>query len=62
MCATPQTAARGAKHAPRRTAAPPPAKKIFTFSGFAGTTGGSFFASPGWVDKSKPPGTTSQDA
>jgi len=32
------------------------------FEGFAGTTGGSFFAAPAWVDKSKPPGHTSQVA
>ena len=28
--------------------------------GFAGMTGGSFFAAPGWIDKSKPPGRTAQ--
>jgi sterol desaturase/sphingolipid hydroxylase (fatty acid hydroxylase superfamily) len=29
--------------------------------GFAGTTNGSFFSAPSWVDLSKAPGTTSQD-
>jgi len=35
-------------------------REIFSFKGFAGTTKGSFFAAPGWVDESKPPGHTSQ--
>ena len=35
---------------------------VFTFAGFAGTTNGSFFHTPDWVDSSKPPGTTSQAA
>ena len=35
---------------------------IFTFAGFAGTSKGSFFKAPAWVDLSKPPGHTSQDA
>ncbi len=30
--------------------------------GFAGTTGGSFYSPPAWVDARKAPGTTSQDA
>ena len=30
------------------------------FEGFAGTTNGSFFASPSWVDQKKKPGYTSQ--
>lgn len=30
------------------------------WEGIAGTTGGSFFRAPSWVDQSKPPGTTSQ--
>ena len=28
--------------------------------GFAGTTKGSFFESPAWVDEKKAPGTTAQ--
>ena len=35
---------------------------IFPCTGFAGTSRGSFFASPGWVDEKKPPGHTSQAA
>ena len=35
---------------------------VFTFAGFAGTNNGSFFHTPGWVDSTKPPGTTSQAA
>jgi sterol desaturase/sphingolipid hydroxylase (fatty acid hydroxylase superfamily) len=31
-------------------------------SGFAGTTNGSFFEAPAWVDKSKPPGASKQTA
>ena len=30
--------------------------------GFAGTSGGSFFKAPGWVNAEKPPGTTIQKA
>ena len=37
-----------------------PISSIFTFAGFAGTSRGSFFAAPGWVDESKPAGHTSQ--
>ena len=33
---------------------------VFPFAGFAGTSRGSFFRAPAWVDESKPPGTTSQ--
>lgn len=37
------------------------ASKSF-FEGFAGTTNGSFFEAPSWVNKSKDPGTTSQES
>ena len=36
------------------------AARVFTFRGFAGSTKGSFFQTPDWVDKRKAPGTTSQ--
>jgi sterol desaturase/sphingolipid hydroxylase (fatty acid hydroxylase superfamily) len=39
----------------------PTEKSTSFFEGFAGTTKGSFFEAPSWVDQSKPAGATSQE-
>ena len=57
----------GAGNEPKRSAGPSPStfkekQPLFSFTGFAGTSGKSFFRAPGWVDTSLPPGATSQDS